>query len=563
MKYKVSFQDEIKRYSLKRIVRSIFFVMALFYILSFVTSLFNQEIEANNNLEQVSETFVTLYQSNVDFLLSDDVQAKLIEGLQSSDNDFDSFQNYLNRFNLNQPIKSSSVIVNADYQIQYASVDENQIPANLVNYIGAINFSKSLEDKDNVSSLIYRVYQGYSNLMLVKTITHQDSVLGAIAIQINGADWSYYALSHFNHDAVITDSYNNTIFYNRPKIITNHYTFAYEDVFRRVAINDDSYWMVHTDLAEGFKVYSMVYSSANESIALIVMVLLAVGLLWYLFTSKLASSIATMTTKSVNTLVSEINTIRYDDIDKRIAMDSQDEFQYIGEHINELLDTISSLNIKNTQLLELNNQIEIANLTAQFNPHFLYNTLETIRNCVYYDKELAESLIMKLNSLLRYSIDHSTQDSLLKKDLKYMDDYFQIQKTRFEDRFTYHLDIDDECLTCMVPKLVLQPIVENSLKYGFKVKHKIHIDIIGKLDGDYLILTVRDNGMGIEPKLAAQISERINQGLKAENSHGLYNIARQLQLKYPAPSHLKLINQPNIGLIVQLIINQKRESKNV
>ncbi len=558
MQYKIRFQDEMKQLAIKVIIKSLFLVMFLFSLTSILTSFFNQEIEARKNLAALKETFVQLYEDNVSFLL-DENHVDLYTNPLVNQESFASFQNALNRFNQNRPIQSSVIVVDQNSNVKFASVNENQIPTSFVNYINAINFSVSNQSKDYIRASIYKVYNGYSNLILVKTIYQEDKPIGYVALQIAGNDWSYYALSNFNHDGVITDKYNNIIFYNRPKLITNNYTFAEGKKFRRITLNDETYWMLKEELPQyGFKLFSLVYSPLNSGIVIIAVMLVVIGFLWYKVTKRLADTMANKNAESVHMLVAAMQTIQEQDIESRIEMNTDDEYQYIGDHINVLLDTISNLNQHNTELLQLNNKIEISNLTAQFNPHFLYNTLEIVRNYVFFDKELAEKLIVKLTRILSYSIDNANKDVPLKTDLKYVEDYIEIQKSRFDERFQCNITFEEACMDCIVPKLVLQPIIENSLKYGFRVKRCVAIRIEGHMEAGNLYIKVVDDALGMEETIAKELNERLCSGSNESSSNGLYNIARRLQLKYSPQSGIWIHNETGVGVTVCLRVDQKK-----
>ena len=218
------------------------------------------------------------------------------------------------------------------------------------------------------------------------------------------------------------------------------------------------------------------------------------------------------------------------------------------------------MNSRNTELLRLKNQTEIGQLTAQINPHFLYNTLEIIRNLVVFDPARADSLIIQLTQILRYSIDTSREYVHLDEDMAYIGDYLDIQKCRYGDRLQYEIDIGEDCLPCMIPKLVLQPIIENSIKYGFQKKQQIHILITGRLDNSLLLLSVKDDGLGMPEAEALHLAETLHSPRPGSEHIGLRNIARRLFLQYGSESGLELKNEEGLGLEVIVKIRQKGEN---
>jgi sensor histidine kinase YesM len=270
----------------------------------------------------------------------------------------------------------------------------------------------------------------------------------------------------------------------------------------------------------------------------------------------MAASMAENNAASINKLVSEIRIIRKIDHNHRVEMASGDEFEDVAYQINHMLDNIGELNKKNTDLLQLNSTIEMNQLTAQINPHFLYNTLEIIRNLVLWDGIKAEELIVQLTQVLRYSINNTKRDVRLEEDIKYINDYISIQNCRFGDRFHCNIDIDAECGKCIIPKLLLQPIIENSIKYGFMKKMNIKIDIKGYKKNNILYLSVKDDGMGMSSFAADKLNKSIEGMNNNTESNGLHNIARRLYLQYGEESGIKIVNEEGMGFEVVLKIVQ-------
>lgn len=555
MDYKNKFQNTLKSVATKTIIRTLLLVLFVFSIAIFVGETINSEIQAKNNLKDVSNSFESLYDSNYDFL-NDLSLDQSLHSLINESNPY-PFQNVFNRFNQNQDVQSNVIIFDSNANIIYKSNLSDEI--NYPNYLKAIINRLDGEDDSIIYQTFYKPYENYSNLFFFKKIQGTDGTLGYIATEVSGADWSYYALSNFRHDSIVTDSYNNIIFYNRPNLVSNQYTFSMENNWRQKNINNLNYWTVENEINrhDNFIVYSLLYKPRNQGFFILFFTIGAMGVLWYKSTTNLTNMMAEKSSRSVSELVSEINKIKKDNILKRIAINTQDEYQYIGEEINALLDSIQTLNEKNTELLKLSNTIEIANLTAQFNPHFLYNTLEIIRNYIYFDQDKAENLIVKLTSVLKYSIDNSQNEVTLIKDLNYIQDYIEIQKSRFQERLEVVFDIDPKSNNYIIPKLVLQPLLENSLKYGFNVKRNIKIEIISRVVDGNLYLTVKDNGLGMSRQRAQEINQRLIKATNETNSNGLYNIARRLQIQFSPESGLTIENFEGEGLTVLVRVDQQ------
>ena len=164
---------------------------------------------------------------------------------------------------------------------------------------------------------------------------------------------------------------------------------------------------------------------------------------------------------------------------------------------SELLDETK----EKMKLTELLKNMEIKALQSQINPHFLYNTLNTIaRMALIESAPDTENLIYAISDLLRYSLKNSNNMVNIDSEITNIKKYFYIQKTRFGDRFDYEIDIDPSILHFKVPVMTLQPLVENSIIHGLKnMKINGKVRITGeKHDDNYLTIKVYDNGVGIE-----------------------------------------------------------------
>jgi two-component system, LytTR family, sensor kinase len=142
---------------------------------------------------------------------------------------------------------------------------------------------------------------------------------------------------------------------------------------------------------------------------------------------------------------------------------------------------------------------QLTTLQQQIHPHFLFNTLHAISALMHKDVPAADRVLMQLSDLLRITLEHSgQQDITLDVELGALSKYVAIEQTRFADRLVVRFEIQPETLDCLVPSLLLQPLVENSIKYGVARKSGPgHVDIRARREGDKLVLEVRDDGAGL------------------------------------------------------------------
>ena len=142
---------------------------------------------------------------------------------------------------------------------------------------------------------------------------------------------------------------------------------------------------------------------------------------------------------------------------------------------------------------------QLTTLQQQLHPHFLFNTLHAISSLMHKDVNAADRVLIQLSDLLRITLEHSgRQDITLDAELGALSKYLAIEQTRFADRLVVRFEIQPETLDCLVPSLLLQPLVENAIKYGVARKAGPgHVDVRARHEGDKLVLEVRDDGAGL------------------------------------------------------------------
>jgi signal transduction histidine kinase len=185
-------------------------------------------------------------------------------------------------------------------------------------------------------------------------------------------------------------------------------------------------------------------------------------------------------------------------------------------------------------------------LQRQLQPHFLFNTLNTISALMHRNVDAADNMIAKLSDLLRISLQNvGVQEVTLKQELDFLSKYLEIEQTRFRDRLTVVFDVHPDTLDALVPNLMLQPLVENSIKHGIGPKPAPgQIEIRTRRLGSLLELEVRDNGVGLS---AARLTD-FNRGV------GLANTRSRLQHLYGSSHRFEFRQPPGGGLSVLIAI---------
>lgn len=286
--------------------------------------------------------------------------------------------------------------------------------------------------------------------------------------------------------------------------------------------------------------------------------LLALLALITLESMRFSRDLAMDSARSLQKLYAELTGVRKN-TELRVSIDSDDEFSDIAGSINRLLDRVESLNQKSLALERARNDLAKAQIKAQFHPHFIYNTLESIRFAILMDDgKRASDMLLALTSLLRYSVDHNDYISL-DEDMEHIREYLDIMRFRYGERFTYTFDIADDTRSYLIPPLFVQPLLENSLKYGFSSRDSLELFVTTWLQDGALHIRIRDTGMGMTPEELALQRKLLEEGQFAEGHFGIGLVARSLRLQYGEGSTVELDSEYGKGLIVELTLQKKVE----
>lgn len=190
------------------------------------------------------------------------------------------------------------------------------------------------------------------------------------------------------------------------------------------------------------------------------------------------------------------------------------------------------------------NEARLAALTRQINPHFLFNTLNSISSLIRTDPETARGVIYRLSNILRRLLRKTDNLSPLREELQFVDDYMGIELVRFGDKLKFVKEIDAATLDRLVPSMLLQPLVENSIKHGLSSKVEGGtIRLRSRLEGGRLFLTVEDDGVGIPE---ARLATLLEQGI------GISNVNERLKVLFGADYRMWIDSRPGDGTQTQI-----------
>ena len=214
-----------------------------------------------------------------------------------------------------------------------------------------------------------------------------------------------------------------------------------------------------------------------------------------------------------------------------------DKNRYLMIGLSHLISTQMEIS-KVENLISLLKYSELKALQSQINPHFLFNVLNTMTSLIRANPEKAREVTIDLSNYLRYNLDNNVKSVELIKELNQVDTYIKIEKVRFGDKLNILYDVDESLYNFQIPSLIIQPLVENSIKHGILKKRDngcVKI-IIKKIDKD-IEITIEDDGVGIEQSIIDNLDKQIKENI------GLKNVHQRLKLLYGEGLNIKKLEQ--------------------
>lgn len=321
-------------------------------------------------------------------------------------------------------------------------------------------------------------------------------------------------------------------------------------------------WLVSAREACGglFRVYAVsdiqnIVASLTMGAALVLTALVLMAF-WMLFNTR---KVTEKKTEDFYRILEVMEEAAGGNLEKTIQIERDNEFATIADTYNQMIASLKTQMENNQKMAELVASSQNKQLESQFNPHFLYNTLENIRYMCKMEPEIAEKMVYSLSGLLRYSLDGGEAEVTLREDLQHLENYLTILRYRFNRRFSYQIDVDEETLDCRIPKLVLQPMIENSVKYGFGNQAALKVELKAYLHEGKLIMICRDDGVGITPSVLSEVTELLQQPENKSRHSGIYNIHRRIGLLYGRPYGVEVRSAEGHGTTLVVTLPEKRE----
>ncbi|MDY0287314.1 MAG: histidine kinase [Sphaerochaeta sp.] len=392
--------------------------------------------------------------------------------------------------------------------------------------IGETNYMKLEINKESVFTFASRIIEGSQIIGHVFLLLHKDDVLNEL-------------FSAGVNVSVLVDEFDTVIATTNTSLIQAWNKFRPNaSTEGNLPVGSNEFTIAKREVPNSsLSVYCLsTLKPQTTLITLLFLFVLGIMMISFFLIRKMGNDIAIKTTQPVDRMIEAIKGFQKGDMEAYVTIYSDDEFQLLGDQYNKMLKRISTLIAKNTELQEIRRMSELKLLESQFNPHFMFNVLECIRYEILIEHEKAQDTVLALSNLLRYSVKEMNEFVLLSDDLQYIHNFLKLHKVRAGDRLTYTFDMQEGLERLLVPRLIIQPLVENSVKYGFQKQMELCINISGRLQGeeDMIVFTVSDNGGGMDEALLKKINDMIDsKGTMIEKDGiGIYNLYRRILLMF-------------------------------
>ncbi|WP_233713726.1 sensor histidine kinase [Lederbergia citri] len=266
-------------------------------------------------------------------------------------------------------------------------------------------------------------------------------------------------------------------------------------------------------------------------------------------------------TKSLSSLVKQISNMSQKNFDSYIVESGSYETRQLSKAFNNMLDELHDYVQKLIDTQKKQRNAELEALQQQINPHFLYNTLASVKFMVQNgDKEKSAQTINALISLLQNTIGNISETNTVEQELNNIKNYVYINQIRYGDSIKVHYFVSPECLPFELPKLILQPFIENAFFHGFNRKKEGYIQLMILQKDEQLICEINDNGDGMEEKTINRKSKR-----KLFSGIGIRNVQERIQLIYGNRYGVNVASQIGEGtrVTVRLPVIKSKDNTNL
>jgi two-component system sensor histidine kinase YesM len=254
-------------------------------------------------------------------------------------------------------------------------------------------------------------------------------------------------------------------------------------------------------------------------------------------------------TKPLKQLVSSMNRLGGGDFNSYVVTKGKDETAILGNNFNRMLDRLHQLIVNLSEEQKHKEEARLQTLQAQINPHFLFNTLNSIKwMAMLSGAKHVSQMITKLGKILQYTMKVNEEVVTLEDEVTHLQSYLDLQKIRFNDNVGIHFNIPPELNHYSISKFILQPIVENSIIHGKRMP--LSIEISAAREDECLTIKVTDNGNGISEEKLEELRAQLSQDHARYSGIGIYNVNKRIKMHFGRAYGIEMNSTPGEGTLV-------------
>lgn len=508
---------------------------------------------------------------------SDTLLAKAIKDIDGKLDRFVTDKNIINAINTNTynegvndeafallGNKSSSIALhivgNNDFTFSTTVIPKMYNIAKFDNW-GVLKFAVS-RNNNEVYPNSYKWENGINNAFTVtKKIFDHQRLIGYVIVDFSSnfikdlieplsndylGNVKFVMVSDYNYEIFNNTDFNNNIHINSS--------------FFKSDINENYTYRIIEDKEINVKTMGVMENSfVNNNIKVVSLTMLSASIPSILLALLTAYILKNRLIKPITKLTDRVNCLECDSEFITDKISDIKEISTIEYAFNDLLKKIKNYHFKDIEKHKMLRITELKALQSQINPHFLYNTLDSIKwEAKLHKVDKIAKIATEFGSVLKACMNFNETIVTVEKEMNLIKSYIFIQKERYSDRFDFEIKIDESIMDCMIPKLIIQPLVENAVVHGMEsISEKGRITVEGYAENEYLIFNIKDNGNGFKEDFNKLIDDNTNNGI------GLFNVNKRIKLYYGDDYNLKLIDDCNSTYIQVKVLKDIRGKTNV
>lgn len=443
--------------------------------------------------------------------------------------------------------------------------------------VGKLHKSSPLSTKEFLS---YNINNYWSNVYKSSLYTNNDTInvisfyrkvidpyyntIGVLRIDINEDNinelYKNFALTP-NADILLINNTKNILSSNNTSYLSTNINSIYNNYFDLrntkgayiTTLNNTRYQVIYNSLSvDNWKLVALIpMTDIEKDMRNIKIYIILVFVFIICFGITLSIFFSTSITKPIYRLISTMKEVENGNLNATFKTDSNDEIALLGNSFNKMIIKIKSLI---NRIYRINYEKEVSRslyLQSQVNPHFLYNTLDSIRWMARRNKDYEVSeQIESLSNLFRHVLNNGNSFTKFRNELEHINNYIKIQLNRFDKHISIDIDIDEKILDLYTINIILQPLVENSFVHG--LENKIDggkIKIIGRIKNNLILIKVIDNGVGANQE---KIRSAINSSQDTLKAFSLSNLNKRIKLYFGNKYGLEFYSRIGKGTCVIL-----------